>query len=156
LKRFATLPAIESLPFLENPMTTNRLHTVTQQARRAAAVLGLGITVLLTACGGGDEAADLAQIQKPEITRYHKLSAQTGDGGSTMQVTVRSEGLIAQVNLVSDNTERGQTVVALPFKADGNSLTVQLPSSALAGGWHLVVTDDAGQTSAAAGLNPAQ
>jgi hypothetical protein len=138
-------------------MTTPRRHTVAQQARRAAAALGLGISVLLTACGGGSaEAEELAQIQKPEITRYHKLSAQTGDGSSTLQVNVRSEGLIAQVSLLSDNTERGQTVVAVPFKADGNSLAVQVPTSALAGGWSLVVTDDAGQTSTASPLNAAQ
>jgi hypothetical protein len=138
-------------------MTTTRLHLVAQQARRAAAALGLGLTVLLTACGGGnEEAAELAQIQKPEITRYHKLSTQSGDGSSTVQVTVRSEGLMAQVNLVSDHTDRGQTVVALPFKADGNSLTIQLPAGALAGGWQLVVTDDAGQTSAGTTLGPAQ
>ncbi len=136
-------------------MTTTRLHIAAQQARRTAAALGLGITVLLTACGGGEETAELAQIQKPEITRYHKLSAQAGEGTSTVQVSVRSEGLIAQVSLVSDNTERGQTVVALPFKADGNSLTLQLPTGALAGGWRLVVTDDAGQSSSPAALNPA-
>jgi hypothetical protein len=117
----------------------------------------LGVSVLLTACGGGSaEAEDLAQIQKPEITRYHKLSAQTGDGSSTLHVNVQSEGLIAQVSLLSDHSERGQTVVALPFKADGNSLTVQLPASALAGGWNLVVTDDAGQTSNASPLSAAK
>jgi hypothetical protein len=129
-------------------MTTPRRRTVAQQARRVAAAMGLGISVLLTACGGGGgEATELAQIQKPEITRYHKLSAQTGDGSNTntrtVQVNVRSEGLIAQVSLLSDSTERGQTVVAVPFKADGNSLTVQVPSSA-------------GQTSAASPLNAAQ
>jgi hypothetical protein len=141
-------------------MTTTRLHAVAQQSRRIAAALGLclglGITMGLTACGGGDASAEAAQIQRPEITRYHKLSAATADGSSAVQLNVRSEGLIAQVSLVSDTTERGQTVVALPFKADGNSLTVQLPASALAGGWSLVVTDDAGQASSGVALNPAQ
>jgi hypothetical protein len=136
-------------------MPSTHFSIFAQQARRAAWVLGLGTAVLLTACGGGEEAADLAQIQKPEITRYHKLSAQTGEGASTLQVTTRSEGLITQVSLLSDINDRGQTVVTVAFKADGNSLTVQVPSNAMAGGWSLVVTDDAGQTSAAAKLNPA-
>jgi hypothetical protein len=137
-------------------MTTNpRRHTVAQLSRRAAAALGLGTTVLLTACGGGDVQEDAVQMQKPEITRYHKLSAQTGDGASSVQVKVRSEGLIAQVSLVSDINERGQTVVALPFQADGNSLTVQLPAGAMAGGWSLLVTDDAGQSSTTTALKPA-
>jgi hypothetical protein len=49
-------------------------------ARSTALALSLGATALLTACGGGNSTDSTSeQAKAPVITRYHKLSATTGD-----------------------------------------------------------------------------
>jgi hypothetical protein len=135
-------------------MRTTCLHLVAQQTRRAMAAVGLGAAVLLTACGGGADTQEAAaQIQKPEITRYHKLSQTSTATSPTVQLVVRSVGLIKDVSLVSPAVDGlAQSSQALAFRADGNHLTVQLPSTVATSampGWMLVVTDDAGMSSAA-------
>jgi hypothetical protein len=129
------------------------LHTL----RTAFLVATLSAAMLLTACGGGGQA-EPEQAKAPEITRLHKLGVNNTAAGAAsdstaVQVNVDTRALISKVSLVSTVD---QSSVALAFKADGNSLTVQLPNAlanAAAGTWMLVVTDDAGLASAAALLN---
>jgi hypothetical protein len=134
-------------------MQTTARQAITRHARRSIGILALCAMGVLTACGGGN-APEQEQPKAPEITRVHKLSAPGADGSSALQIQVQSLGLIAQVSLVSTTAEgRSPAVIALAFKADGNSLTVQLPAGAALGGWMLVVTDDAGLSSTATVIN---
>jgi hypothetical protein len=124
--------------------------------RTAALAATLGAAMLLTACGGGGSEPEQEKAKAPEITRLHKLSAGAA-GNSLVQVNVQSVGLISQVTLVSPAADgAAQISLALAFKADGNSLTVQLPAQAASGNWMLVVTDDAGLSSSAALVNLGQ
>jgi pectin methylesterase-like acyl-CoA thioesterase len=137
-------------------MNTSRRNNALNTLRTVALAATLGAAMLLTACGGGSSAPEQEKAKAPEITRLHKLSAGAA-GGSTVQVNVQSVGLISQVTLVSPAADGvAQTSVALAFKADGNSLTVQLPAQAGVGHWMLVVTDDAGLSSSATLVNLGQ
>jgi hypothetical protein len=139
--------------------TSRHSHTPTalNTLRSLALAATLGAAMLLTACGGGSNQAEPEQAKAPEITRLHKLGAQNGTASASdstaLQINVDTRALIAKVSLVSTTD---QSSMALAFKADGNSLTVQLPNAlanAPAGSWMLVVTDDAGLASAAVLLN---
>ncbi len=134
-------------------MNTSRRNTALNALRSTALAATLGAAMLLTACGGGSSEPEQEKAKAPEITRFHKLSAST----NTVQVNVQSVGLISQVTLVSLAADgAAQISLALAFKADGNSLTVQLPAQANSGNWMLVVTDDAGLSSSAALVNLGQ
>jgi hypothetical protein len=128
-------------------------RTALNALRSAFLAATLGTAMMLTACGGGSQA-EPEQAKAPEITRLHKLGVNNATAGAAgdstaVQIQVDTRALISKVSLVSTID---QSTVALPFKADGSSLTVQVPhtcANAPAGTWTLVVTDDAGLASAA-------
>jgi hypothetical protein len=137
-------------------MNTSRRNTALNALRSAALAATVGAAMLLTACGGGSSEPEQEKAKAPEITRLHKLSTGAA-GNSVMQVNVQSVGLISQVSLVSPAAGgAAQIALALAFKADGNSLTVQWPAAAASGNWMLVVTDDAGLSSSATLANLGQ